>query len=91
MVSTGELSSRGAKEVIKILSDEKGVAREIAEKNNLMQLSNREELEEIVKKVLDEEDNSAPVQFLVGQAMKKSGGRANPVMLQEIFRSFLDK
>ena len=32
-------------------------------------------LEKIVEEVLNEEDRNAPVQFLVGQAMKKSGGR----------------
>jgi aspartyl-tRNA(Asn)/glutamyl-tRNA(Gln) amidotransferase subunit B len=89
MVDTGELSSKGAKEVIKILHTEKGSAREIAEKNNLTQNSDENELKRIATEVLAEEKPGVPAQYLVGQAMKKSGGRANPILLQKIFSELL--
>ena len=89
MVSGGELSSRGAKEVLKRLEAEGGSAREIAEKNNLMQESDRNVLKKIVEEVFNEEEKDSPVQYLVGQAMKKSGGRANPILLQELFRELI--
>ncbi|MSR87946.1 MAG: Asp-tRNA(Asn)/Glu-tRNA(Gln) amidotransferase subunit GatB [Candidatus Zambryskibacteria bacterium] len=89
MISLGEISSKGAKEIIKILQEEGGVARNIAEKNNLMQISDREILKEIVEEVLKEEDANAPVQYLIGQVIKKSKGRANPQILQEIFQDLL--
>ncbi len=86
MISAGEISSRGAKEILKVLQTEGGDARAIAEKNNLMQISDKATLEKLVDEVLSEEKKDSPVQFLVGQVMKKSGGRANPILLQEIFK-----
>ncbi len=85
MISSGEISSRGAKDILKIIESEGGEPKKIAADKNLIQESNREVLEKIVEEVLNEND-SAPTQFLVGQAMKKSGGRANPIILQELFK-----
>jgi aspartyl-tRNA(Asn)/glutamyl-tRNA(Gln) amidotransferase subunit B len=86
MIKAGEISSRGAKDILKIIQEEGGEARSIASAKNLMQLSNREELQKIVDEVRKENPGEIPAQFLVGQAMKKSGGRANPVILQELFK-----
>ena len=98
MISAGELSSRGAKEVLKVLQEKGGPdfakaspgkeARKIAEVNNLMQESDREVLEQIAKEVLSE-NKEAPINYLVGLAMKKSGGRANPEILKEIFEELI--
>ena len=63
-------------------------ARKIAEVNNLMQESDREVLEQIAKEVLSE-NKEAPINYLVGLAMKKSGGRANPEILKEIFEELI--
>lgn len=87
MASSGELSSRGAKDLLKIL-EEGGDPRKIAFEKNMIQESDKEVLEKIVEEVLSEErDGDLNVNYLVGQAMKKSGGRANPILLQEIVRS----
>lgn len=91
MIAGGGLSSKGAKGVLKELSEKGGEARKIAEEKNLMQISDRGVLKKFVEEVLKDLPAGrhgradAPIQFLVGQAMKKSGGRANPVMLQELF------
>lgn len=84
MLSKDEISSRGAKDIIKILEKDGGDPREIAEKNNLMQESDREVLKKVAKEILKEYPE-APVDFLVGQAMKKTSGRANPQILKDIF------
>ena len=89
MISAGELSSRGAKEVLKVLEAKGGGARKIAAENNLMQESDREVLEQIASAVFEDNKKDAPVNFLVGLAMKKSGGRANPEILKEIFTELL--
>jgi len=89
MISAGELSSRGAKEVLKVLEAKGGGARKIAAENNLMQESDREVLEQIAAAVFEDNKKDAPVNFLVGLAMKKSGGRANPEILKEIFTELL--
>lgn len=90
MFAASEISSRGAKEVLKALQENNGGnARAIAKEKHLMQESDKNILKKIVEEVLQEEKKGAPIQFLVGQAMKKSGGRANPVILQELFRELL--
>ncbi|MBX4206231.1 Asp-tRNA(Asn)/Glu-tRNA(Gln) amidotransferase subunit GatB [Candidatus Parcubacteria bacterium] len=89
MVSKGEISSKGMKSALKVLSEKGGTAQDIVAENNLMQNSNEEELEKIAKEVMREEKQGVPLQYLVGQAMKKSGGRANPILLQEIFSKLL--
>lgn len=86
MINSGEISSRGAKDILKVIQEEGGEPKEIAEKKNLMQLSDKAALQKIVDEVKQENPGEIPVQFLVGQAMKKSGGRANPVILQELFK-----
>ncbi len=89
MIARGKISSRGAKDILKILQEKDNDPRIVAEEKNLIQISDKEVLEKIVMKVLKENQN-APIQFLVGQAMKKSEGRANPVILQELFLKMLD-
>lgn len=90
MLLTGEISSRGAKEILKIIESKGGHSRTIAIEQNLIQESDREILKQLVAEVLKENIN-APIQFLVGQAMKKSSNRANPVILQELFLEMLDR
>jgi Asp-tRNA(Asn)/Glu-tRNA(Gln) amidotransferase B subunit len=84
MNSEGELSSRGAKDLLKLIPETENDARKFAEENNLLQISDRDILKKIVEEVL-KEHAVAPIQFLVGQAMKKSGNKANPIILQELF------
>lgn len=93
MIDSGELSSRGAKDIIQILADEGGDPKVIAEKNNLIQKSNEEELVSVVKKIISqnqkvvEEYKSGKLpalQFLVGQGMKETKGSANPETLKNL-------
>ena len=95
MISRGEISSRGAKDILKIIQDSPpDLARgkegqKIAEEKSLLQVSDEEALKKIVTEVMAE-NVDVPIQFLVGQAMKKSKNRANPVMLQKLFLEMLD-
>ena len=83
MISANELSSKGAKEVIKVLSESGGNARKISEEKNLLQINDRNILSQFVDEAWEENKN-APLPFVVGQAIKKSGGRGNPVVIQEL-------
>jgi aspartyl-tRNA(Asn)/glutamyl-tRNA(Gln) amidotransferase subunit B len=94
MIDQGELSSRGAKDILKILVLEGGEPREIAEKNNLFQKSDEGEIIKIVEEVINKnekvwqeykEGNVGVLQFLIGQGMKESKGNANPQILKKIF------
>lgn len=89
MLINDEISSRGAKEILKIISENGGIAREIAVSNNLMQVSDENILRAWLEEAVKENGREVPSQFLIGQAMKKSGGRANPILLQKILEDIL--
>src|SRR3990167_11398318 len=90
MVEEGSLSSKGAKEIFRLIPKQETDSRKFAEEKNLIQISDKKVLKQFVEEVLKENTN-APIQFLVGQAMKKSEGRANPVMLQELLLEMLNR
>jgi len=89
MISRGEISSRGAKDILRHIQEVGGEPKQIAKEKNLLQISDIEVLNKLVAEVL-KENTGAPIQFLVGQVMKKSKNRANPVMLQKLFLEMLD-
>ena len=98
MISRGDLSSRGAKDLLKILFEEGGDVEKIAENRNLIQKSDKEELTKIVKKIISDNKQAveeykagkeASIQFLIGQGMKETKGSANPQMLKKLFESLL--
>ena len=95
MINRGELSSRGAKDVLALML-QKGGSRpvEIAEKLGLLQQSDEVVLEKIIKKVIDDNPKvvaeykagkTVALEFLVGQGMKISKGSANPATLRQLF------
>jgi aspartyl-tRNA(Asn)/glutamyl-tRNA(Gln) amidotransferase subunit B len=98
MVCAGELSSRGAKDVLAYMYEHGGEPRTVAEEKELMQNSNEEFLEEIVQQVIDEHKTVADeyrdgketsLQFLIGQGMKMTKGAANPRLLAKLFQGRL--
>lgn len=100
MVSKNELSSTAAKEVFQELLTSEKTPREIAEAKNLIQVSDQGAIEAIVDEVLADPSSQKSVEdvkagqdkaigFLVGQVMKKSQGKANPAMAQQIIRTKL--
>jgi aspartyl-tRNA(Asn)/glutamyl-tRNA(Gln) amidotransferase subunit B len=98
MVREGEVSSRGAKEILSdALSGGKSV-RVIAEEKELFQKSDKGELEKIVKKIISENEGvvleykggkEKSLQFLIGQAMRQTKGSANPQVLTDIFKKLI--
>lgn len=95
MISAGEISSRGAKDILAALTTEGGAPRVIAESRGLFQKSDEGELLKIVEQVITENasqfadlkaGNEKVLQFLVGQGMKLSKGSANPGVLAELFK-----
>ena len=100
MISAGELSSRGAKDLIAEALVSGKDARTIAQEKNLIQKSDTGELTAIItkiisdnKKVVDEykAGKQASLQFLIGQGMRATKGSANPEMLKTIFLEQLSK
>lgn len=100
MVDADQLSSTAAKEVFfeMIKTSEDPLA--IAERKNLLQVSDEGAIAAIVDEVLADpasakavEDirngNDKVIGFLVGQIMKKSQGKANPALAQKLIRERL--
>jgi aspartyl-tRNA(Asn)/glutamyl-tRNA(Gln) amidotransferase subunit B len=98
MAKSGEVSSRGAKDVLAIMFAQGGEPRAIADEKGLIQKSDAGALEGIVKEVIANNEKvvaeykagkEASLQFLVGQGMKVSKGSANPQVLSELFKKLL--
>jgi aspartyl-tRNA(Asn)/glutamyl-tRNA(Gln) amidotransferase subunit B len=99
MIQAGELSSRGAKDLLPLmLADTALDVKKTAEEKGMIQKNDPEALKAIVAEVLME--NPAQVadyksgkvamfMFFVGQAMKKSKGAGNPSLFQELIREAL--
>lgn len=98
LVATNKISSRGAKDVLATWVYEGGNPEKIAEKLNIIQISDTGELDSVIaivisenKSVADEYKNGkeAALQYLVGQGMKATKGAANPKILQEMIKKAL--
>jgi aspartyl-tRNA(Asn)/glutamyl-tRNA(Gln) amidotransferase subunit B len=95
MVSGGQLSSTAAKEALADLRVGKSFEEAIGAR---IQMSDESEIEKIVSIVLSENAKAAEdvkkgeikaIGFLVGQVMKKSAGKANPQLAQQLIKKQL--
>ncbi|MDQ3089931.1 MAG: Asp-tRNA(Asn)/Glu-tRNA(Gln) amidotransferase subunit GatB [bacterium] len=95
---SGELSSRATKDILKILVNQGGDPKNIAENLNLFQKNTKEEIIKIATKVVEDNQkvaeeyklgNKGSIQFLIGQGMKVSNGSANPQLLKEALEELL--
>lgn len=93
LVEKGAVSMPIAREVFVEMANSGNEAAKIVKEKGLLQISDREELERIVLKVLDENPSAVSdyqkgkktaLGFLVGQAMRQSKGKANPKMVNDV-------
>lgn len=98
MIGEGILSSRGAKDLLKIMVEEGGRPRELAVSRNILVLNDTAELEKIAAKIIEESQKvvteykagkTSVFQYFIGQAMKATKGTANPEVMKEIFERLL--
>lgn len=100
MTENSEISSNAASELFNDLMAGAVSPRALAEKKNLLQVSDESAIATIVDEVLADpsskkavEDikagNDKAIGFLVGQIMKKSQGKANPALAQKLIRERL--
>ncbi len=97
-ISDDTISGKIAKDVFKAMWDGEGSADEIIDSKGLKQMTDTGEIEAIVDEIIA--NNQAQVEqfksgnekilgFFVGQAMKATGGKANPKIINELLRSKL--
>ena len=94
-VEEGAVSNLVAKDILPLMIDESKSADSIIREKGLAQVSDDSTLEGIVEQIISEHQNivtqikqgkESAVGFLVGQAMKKTSGKANPKRLNDIIK-----
>ncbi len=99
MVEDNKLNSTAAKDVWVEITASGGDPETIAQRKNLIQVSDEGAIADIVKQVLTENSKAAEdvrngemkaIGFLVGQVMKASHGKANPALAQELIKKQLN-
>ncbi len=95
---SGVISSSGAKQVLISVWNSGAPVDSVIEKEGLKQVSDVGALEPIVQKIIDSNPSQAAelkagkeklMSFFVGQAMKASGGKANPALVSQIVKKLL--
>ncbi len=100
LVASGAINGKTAKEVLAQAFESGRMPSEIVQESGATQVSDREAIAEVVRRVLGEHaevvakykgGQEGVKGFLVGQAMRQSGGRANPKLVQDILQEELAK
>jgi aspartyl-tRNA(Asn)/glutamyl-tRNA(Gln) amidotransferase subunit B len=98
MTDSGKISGRIAKSVFTEMVETGQTPAEIVKKQGLEQISDRAVIEGIIDTVITEHPRSVEdyrsgkqntIRFLIGQVMKKTGGKANPGMANAILEEKL--
>ncbi len=93
LISKGTISGKIAKDILPELLTKGGSAKELVEKKGLIQISDTGEIEKIIDEVLashpDELEKFRNGKtklrgFFVGQVMKKTGGKADPKLTNQL-------
>ncbi|QQG45535.1 MAG: Asp-tRNA(Asn)/Glu-tRNA(Gln) amidotransferase subunit GatB [Candidatus Sungiibacteriota bacterium] len=97
-VAEDKISNLAAKQVLEEMFSSGEDPSDIIEKLGLWQLSAVSDLEDIARHILEENPQAvedykkgtgASLQFLVGQVMRESRGKANPKIVQEVLKKLL--
>lgn len=92
----GVISGKMAKDVFDEMVSSGKSAKEVVDEKGLKQISDRDEVEKVIDEVLKTHEAAVSdyqngknnvFGFLIGQVMKKTGGRANPGLVNEILRT----
>lgn len=98
MVTAGEITSRGAKDILASIAIESTPPMDIAKAKGLLQENNEEALKPVIEKVIAENEKivadykagkEAALQGLVGIVMKETKGSANPAMTLQLLKDMI--
>ncbi len=100
LINEGTISTKIAKDVFEEMLNSGQTPDSIVEKKGLRQVSDESEIDKVVQEVL--QSNPDEVQryiggkdkvfgFFVGEVMKKTRGKANPKILNDLLRQKLEK
>ena len=98
IVAEGKINSSAAQTVLKEMYRTGGDPSQIIEEKNLMQMEDDTELEKVIHDILVKNQQSVDdfkagkdraLQFLVGQVMKETKGKANPAKAMEFIKKII--
>jgi aspartyl-tRNA(Asn)/glutamyl-tRNA(Gln) amidotransferase subunit B len=98
MIDGQSISGKTAKDVLVEMIDTKKRAQEIVSSKGLSQISDKDKIGQVVLDVLAVNEKSVndyksgkktAITFLVGQVMKKTQGKANPAMVNDMLKKHL--
>lgn len=98
MISGGEVTSRGAKDILALIMKEDQDPKALAQEKGLLQQNDEESLRSMVKKIINEQDGlvaqykggkESVLQAFVGLMMKESKGSANPQIALKLIKEEL--
>lgn len=97
-IDDGLISKTVGKKVLVLMLETGNIPSKIVEDEGMAQISGKGELESIIKEITNENQKAvgdfrkgkeASLGFLVGQVMRKSGGKANPKIVNKMLREGL--
>ncbi len=100
LVAAEKVGSRGAKDILKKMFDEGGDPAEIMKAGAMEQVSDEGSLTALAQEILAaspgpvadyKKGKEAALMFFVGKAMGQLKGKANPAILQKVFKELLSK
>ncbi|MFA5777254.1 MAG: Asp-tRNA(Asn)/Glu-tRNA(Gln) amidotransferase subunit GatB [Parcubacteria group bacterium] len=98
-IASGKINSSAAQIVLNEMYRNGSDPSQVIEEKNLMQMEDDGELEKIIEKVLKDNEKSVEdyksgkknaFQFLIGQVMKETKGKANPKTAADLLKSKLE-
>ncbi|MFH1549732.1 MAG: Asp-tRNA(Asn)/Glu-tRNA(Gln) amidotransferase GatCAB subunit B, partial [Planctomycetota bacterium] len=98
LINDKTISNNIAKEVFAEMAATGKPPAEIVKKKGLSQISDTDALEEVVRKVISENEKAVAdfkagkeqaVGFLMGQVMRLTGGKANPGVVRQLLKKIL--
>ncbi|HSA06695.1 MAG TPA: Asp-tRNA(Asn)/Glu-tRNA(Gln) amidotransferase subunit GatB [Candidatus Gastranaerophilales bacterium] len=100
LIDKGTISNAIAKKIIVSLMEKGGSAQKIVEEQGLTVISDEGQILEAVKKVIKENPGEVEkyksgktqvIGFFVGQIMKETKGKANPAVINKLFKEEMEK
>ncbi|MFH1594400.1 MAG: Asp-tRNA(Asn)/Glu-tRNA(Gln) amidotransferase subunit GatB [Candidatus Omnitrophota bacterium] len=100
LIATEEISGKMGKKILRDAFDTGSSPVELVRRGDLRQIKDNGELASVIESVLAENRRSAcdyangkknAIMFLVGQVMKKTGGKANPGKVNELLKRRLEE
>ena len=100
MIESGKISTKQSKEVLYHVIEREKEPSKIVEELGITQIGSDDEIKKIIDEVMEENPNAKEqykggrtniIDYLVGQVMKKTRGRANPAITMNLIKEEMEK